>query len=187
MNKLKTWSNNVSGVLGFLVPFSFGVWLLQQSDSKSMNVTTWILWTIMDGVLVALSIRAGNKKPYLFIGWTLAALLVTTGMILKGASWQIGFVEIVSFIGVIIATYFWVTNKSERGLYASAIAMFIAGVPQIVTFWTSPAIDTWWLWAGTALACTFSILASPRLQNATNAPTMASFSYQIVVLAVLFL
>lgn len=186
MNNLKNWLNTASGVLGFLVTFSFGVWLLRQSGSQSLNVASWIMWTLMDGVLVALSIRGGNKKPFLFIGWTLAALLVTAGMLINGAVWQIGFVEMVSIGAVILSVYFWVTDKSEKGLFACAVAMFVAGLPQIASFWNTPATGTWWLWAGTAFVCALSILGSAKWKSAHNAPTISSFVYQIVVLAVLF-
>lgn len=144
------------------------------------------MWTLMDGILVVLSIRAGNKKPYLFIGWTLAALLVTTGMFINGAIWQFGFVEMISIGVAILSVYFWITDKSEDGLWACAIGMFVAGVPQIFSFWDVPAINTWWLWAGSGSACVLSILGSAKWKSAHNAPTISSLSYQIVVLAVLF-
>lgn len=186
MNNLKNLLNAASGVLGFLVTFSFGVWLLWQSGSQSLNATSWVMWTLMDGILVALSIRGGNKKPFLFIGWTLAALLITFGILINGAVWQIGFVEMVSIGAVILSVYFWVKDKSEKGLFACAVAMFVAGLPQITSFWHTPATGTWWLWAGTAFVCTLSILGSARWKSAHNAPTISSLLYQAIVLAVLF-
>ncbi|MDP1707191.1 MAG: hypothetical protein Q8L30_01390 [bacterium] len=145
-----------------------------------------MMWTVMDAVLVALSFRGGNTKPYLFIGWTCAAILVTVGMLINGADWKIGFVEMVSIGGAAVAVYFWVTSEPEKGLFACAIAMFVAGIPQIANFWKEPAVGTWWLWAGTAFVCALSILGSTKWKSAHNVPTLSSLVYQIVVLAVLY-
>lgn len=187
MTPTKHWLNIASGITGFSVTFIFGIWLLWQPDSQNLNVTSWVLWTLMDSVLVALAIRGGNKRPFLFIGWTVAAALVSVSALINGATWKLGFAEWVSIAGVAVAICFWLKNNSGYGLYACAIALFLAGVPQISDFWDVPATGTWWLWVGTAIACTLSILGSAKWANASNVPTLSSLVYQIVVLAVLFL
>lgn len=187
----------VSGIVGFGVTLGFGIWLLAQPNSQSLNVASWVMWTLLDGVIVMLAIRAEKEKlkknpsaefkpPYLFIGWTVAATLVTIGMLWNGAVWQIGFAEIVSMIVVMVATYLWWTNKWGMGLIACAIAMFVAGIPQVVSFWSAPAPSTWWLWAGTVVACALSLAGSEKLKSLSNAPTYSSVAFQVLVLSVLF-
>ena len=186
MNHFKNLLNTVSGIAGFSVTLAFGIWLLAQPNSQILNVASWVMWTLLDGVVVALALKGGNKKPYLFIGWTAAAILVTTSMLWNGAVWQIGFAEMVSITAVAVATYLWWTNKWGMGLIACAIAMFVAGIPQVVNFWHVPAQSTWWLWAGTAAACVLSIAGSEKMKSLQNAPTYSSVAFQILVLSVLF-
>jgi hypothetical protein len=197
MNRFKDFLNKASGIVGFSVTVAFGFWLLLQPNSQSLNVASWAMWTLLDGVVVMLAIRSEKERikkdptavfswPYLFIGWTVAAVLVTASMLWNGAVWQIGFAEIVSMIAVAVATYLWWTNKWGMGLIACAIAMFIAGIPQIVNFWQAPAPATWWLWTFTGLACILSLAGSPKLKSLQNVPTCSSTAFQIVVLSVLF-
>lgn len=178
--------NTLSGVVGFLTTFSFGIWLLQQPNSKNMNVTSWVMWALMDGILVMLALKSGNHEPYLFIGWTLAATLVVVGILVKGASWEMDFGSWVCVITVGASAYFWATNASGLGLYACAVAMFVAGIPQIKNFLKAPAKETWWLWTGTAVAGVMSVAASEHALSVDNAPTISSALYQLVVLAILF-
>lgn len=197
MNRFKNLLNMISGITGFGVPFAFGIWLLAQPNSQSLNVASWVMWTLLDIVIVMLAIHAEKEKvkkdpsamfqvPYLFIGWTLAAAIVTFGMLWNGATWQMGFAEMVSMLAVVIATRLWWTNKWCLGLISCAIAMFVAGIPQVMNFWHTPAPSTWWLWAGTGIACVLSIAGSEKMKSLQNAPTYSSAAFQVLVLFILF-
>lgn len=176
----------VSGIVGFSVTMSFGIWLLHQTNSQEINFASWAMWTLLDCIALALAWKASTERPYMLIGWTAAAVIVTTSILWKGAMWQLGFAEVVSMIAVVLATHLWWTNKWGMGLIACAIAMFVAGIPQVVNFWNAPAPSTWWLWAGTAVSGILSILGSEDKKGLQNAPAYSSIMYQTLVLLVLF-
>lgn len=186
MNRFKELTSIISGILGFCVTMSFGVWLLNQSDAQGINIASWVMWTLLDGIALALAWKASTETPYMLIGWTAAATIVTTGILWKGATWQIGFAEITSAVAVVIATYLWWTNKWGMGLIACSLAMFVAGIPQVMNFWDTPAQATWWLWVGIAISGTLSIVGSENRKGLQNAPAYSSVLYQLLVLLVLF-
>lgn len=186
MNSTKKKINVTSGVLGFLVTFSFGLWLLVQQSSQSLNVASWTMWTLLDAITLALMIKGGDREPYLMVGWTVSAVLITAGMLIKGAVWQFGVTEVISMVAVSFAVILWVKNLWGKGIIICAVAMFVAGVPQLVTFWSAPARDTWWLWVGTGTACLISILSSVKVKSIYNAPLASSLLFQLVALAVLY-
>lgn len=182
---LKNKLNIAGALIGLLTNGFFCVWLLCQPGTQNLNTASWVMWTIMNGIVVFLSIKEGNKRPWLFIGWTVTTSITTVGMILKGASFQIGTTEIISILGVITSVYFWIKNKTANALIACAVAMFIAGIPQMVNFWYTPAISTWWLWAGNAIACALSMFGSAKWKSISNVPIVTGFCYHVGILLIL--
>lgn len=196
MRLTKDVLNGLSGFAGFVVVIVFGFWLLTKSSTQNLNIASWVMWALMDLVVVLLCFKAGNKRPYLFIGWMLATLIVVGIMLAHGASWSPSPIESevnwVTVAAVMICVYFLVTDKSEdamkskKCLYLCAVAMFIAGVPQLITYWSSPSKDTWWLWVATALICLATIFTTEKKLSVFNAPTFSSLTYQVVILAIMY-
>ena len=177
--------NFLSGVIGFGVSFYFGIWMLSH-DTIPQNPASWMMWAMLDYCAVALYIEAGNKKPYLQIGWAMSATFVVAILVINGISWKWDAVEIFSIIATMIATYFWIKNKSEEGLWICATALLFAGIPLACDSWKEPQIETWWLWAGTTLACVLSIVTSPKIDVKNTLVTFSAVIYNIMILLIMF-
>ncbi len=178
-------------MIGFVVTLGLGIWLLTQGDTQSLNIVSWVMWSLMSWVLVGLAFQKRKREPdspipFLYIGWAISASLVTVGVLMKGATWEFGAVEMVCIFTVLVAIYFWIRDAGGAGLIACALGMFVAGLPQTGSFWNGPAQDIWWLWTGTAIASGLSILGSGKLRNTFNAPSVSSLIYQALGLFVLF-
>jgi uncharacterized membrane protein YbaN (DUF454 family) len=146
------------------------------------------MWALLDVCAVLMLIKAGNKKPYLQVGWMFAACFVTITLLFTNSVWQWGWVETASVFLTCVCAWFWMTEEKEKvaGLFACSIAMFVAGVPQIYSFWNMPQQDTWWLWACTLLACIISFAGAPKFDVRNTLLTLTSAVYNVVILAVLF-
>lgn len=175
----------LSGLIGFAVPTTFGIWLLNAGQAQS--IASWAMWTALDLTTLILAIKAGNKKPWLPLGWTIAATFVLIAVIYTGGNWKFGAVEYLSAAGVIIAAYYWIKDKAGMGLWACAIAMFISGLPIAFDYWKNPQQETWWVWVGTVIACTLTISSASKISDIkqTLVPTSALI-YNLMLLAILF-
>jgi hypothetical protein len=185
---IKNKTSFAGGVLGFLVTFTFGLWLIKNNVPQS--TASWTMWAMLDFCSLILTLKAlksGDARPYLLFGWTLAATFVVVILIFNGTSWTWGWTEWLSACGVVTAARYWVKNQSIKGLWACAIAMNVAGIPLAYDFWIDPQQSTWWVWAGTILSCALSIAGSDKLLSIEkNLVPASSFLYNILLLSILF-
>lgn len=143
----------LGGIFSAITIIAFAVYLA--TNNVSQNIASWIMWTILDTLILLSSLAAGNKKPWLAIGFTFGASLVTIIILTKGM-WHWGTVETISAIGAGIATICWLKLGPRSAIIASTIAMIVAGIPSIHDAWVQPNPVSWWLWGGVAFSCVLS-------------------------------
>ncbi len=143
----------VGGVMSAAVIVAFAVYLL--AHDVPQNVASWVMWTVLDVLVLAGCIAAGNKRPWLPAGFTLGALLVTIILLGKG-TWHWGFVETISGVGTTVAVICWWSLGPKSAIVACLAAMVIAAVPAMYDAWLDPHPASWWLWGGVAFSCALS-------------------------------
>jgi len=143
-----------SGLIGLIVPSLFAVEIY--TDNLSANLATWVMVLILDGLGLLLVIKAGNKKPFMQIGWATAATLIVLSIIVSDSSWDWGWVETSSVICCTIAIWLWQTKSAQLGLWPYMLALFISFGPQVDDV-TQPQPETWWLWTWTIVGCVCAI------------------------------
>jgi len=170
---------NYSGVFGFLVSAGFGVWLFL--NKVEQNSASWAMWLLLDVVALAIIIKR-KENPSLIIGWLAACTLVFAANVAIGSKWEWRWVEVISLVIVSIAGILQLRGQGQYALYAAALGFVTAGAPQAYDFYFRPVFGTWWLWAGTFLACLVPILASEDRSFPKHAVYYAGVSYNLLVL-----
>ena len=132
---------------------AFAIYLVMHNVPQ--NTASWIMWTILDVLVVASCISAGNKRPWLPIGFTFGALLVTIILLSKGV-WHWGTVETISAIGATIAAICWWKLGAKAAVIACLTAMIIASAPAVYDAWLHPNPASWWFWGGVGFSCALS-------------------------------
>ncbi len=119
------------------------------------NVVSWMMWTVLDCIILINCFVAGNKRPWLPAGFVLGAFLVTIILIMKG-SWRWDTIETISAIGIVIALACWWKLGPRSAIIASTLATVIAGIPAMHDAWVLPEPTSWWLWSGIAFGSALS-------------------------------
>jgi hypothetical protein len=145
------------GLLFAATTIAFAVTLLMRDIPQ--NIASWTTWTVLDILVVASTVAAGNKRPWLQICMTVADSLIVFIIIKKGI-WHWDAVETISTCGATLALYFWWKFGPKSAVVATTIAVVIAGIPTVHDAWLKPALASWWMWAGTSVACLLSTVGA---------------------------
>lgn len=156
----------LSGVLGFAVPAWFA-WTIYVNNVPQ-NVATWGMILVLDGLGLVLAFKGGNDKPFLQIGWTLAAMFIFTAILLNGQPLVWGWTETISVVLCAVAIALWITKGALAAQWAYMAAMYLSLVPLASDYWTSPQPDTLWLWLWTIIGCLLAILGAEKRNFATT-------------------
>lgn len=140
----------IGGLISAVTIVAFAIYLTTRNVPQ--NTASWIMWTILDVLIMLSCIAAGNKRPWLPAGFTLGASLVTIILLTRGV-WHWGTVETISAIGAAVATICWWKLGPKSAVVASTFAMTIAGLPAMHDAWFQPNPASWWLWGGVSLSC----------------------------------
>ncbi|MEK7390809.1 MAG: hypothetical protein AAB635_01590 [Patescibacteria group bacterium] len=143
----------IGGLISAVVIVAFAIYLA--TNSIPQNIASWIMWTILDTLILISCLAAGNKRPWLPAGYTLGAFLVTLILLTRGV-WHWGTVETISAIGATAATACWWKLGPKSAIIASTLAMTLAGIPAMNDAWFRPDPASWWLWGGVAFSCALS-------------------------------
>lgn len=158
--KLKDWALWLSLIIGFAIPASFAIQI--HLEKLTLNIATWGMICLLDILGLILAFKSGNKKPWLQFGWAFAAVCIVIAILINNHTFSFGLVEYVCIACSLLAVYFWLTEKAEKGLYPYIIAVYISFIPQAIDYWGAPQPQTWWLWVGSILACVFAIYGAEK-------------------------
>ncbi len=139
----------IGAIVGCSTVILFSIALLIQSIPQ--NIVSWILWTVLEVLILSSSIAAGNKKPWLPAAYTFGALAVVIILFSKGL-WIFGVVEILATIGSVIAMILWFALGPKWAIVSATVAMVVAGIPALFDIIQTPNPQSWWLWFGCSLA-----------------------------------
>ena len=146
-------------VISFCAIIAFAIELTIKDIPQ--NTVTWILWTLLDGILLVASLKAGNKRPWLPAGFTASAFLVTAVLLWKGV-WQWGMVETVSVVGVGLSLLLWKKLGPKWAIIMGVAAMNIAGWPAIYDAYINPNPLSWWMWFSVGIAAILTSIAAEK-------------------------
>ncbi len=138
----------IGGGLGLLLymPLIGGILF----KNKKQNCVTWVLWVLLDAITLAnVIITKGNATllECYVIGGTGVSLLL---FYKKQFKWMN--IETMFTCLVIICLVVWYMLGSRVTIVASSLAVFIAGMPQVIDSWRSPDRETGYIYLGYALS-----------------------------------
>lgn len=136
----------------------------------------------LDFLGLILAYRDGNEKPYLQLGWASAATCVVLAIVLGDSSWHWEIMESVSLFLCIVAVVTWLLASSRKALCAYVFAMYVSFAPQAIDYYKQPQAETWWLWAGTIVACILAIHGAPRRDFANTFVPFAAVLLNSIIL-----
>lgn len=159
-NALKHNALLVSGLLGFIVPAYFG-WTLY-IDRVPQNVASWTMVLVLDALGLVLAYKGGNKRPFMQLGWTLAASCIFIALMLNGNPVKWGWVEMASVVLCGVAIFLWLTWDARVAQWSYMFAIYLSFTPQMVDYWVEPQPDTLWLWLWTIATCLLAVLGAEK-------------------------
>ncbi|MDO8600138.1 MAG: hypothetical protein Q7R73_00775 [bacterium] len=154
MNGFLIYSGGIVSLLNML----YFAWRVGSGAVAPTNTASWLMWFLLD--ITALAIAIAERKPYaLALSYAIGALSILLVHLFLG-TWAWTSVEIFSAIGVVVSVALWQKLSGDWGIIACVSAMTIAGIPLTVMMWASPAPQTFWLFANTAIACGLTLLGT---------------------------
>ncbi|MEI6058108.1 MAG: hypothetical protein WCQ60_04020 [bacterium] len=141
--------------LANLLWFARGMWI---GKIPASTAASFLMWTILDAIILGSTYMAG-KSIWLALGYTVGAFAVTTAAIVRG-KWLWSYKETICAISAAIAMYISFKWGARCGVFASVIAMNVAGLPMMVDQWHNPIRESAPVWVITVLACIFTLLGS---------------------------
>ena len=175
----------LSGITAISTLVVFGLEL--NKSNIPQNLTTWVIWTVLNALLLQASISAGNKDSWrLSAGATAGVVLVTLILLAKG-EWHVGLVEMICIIGVLVSTIVWKLQGPKRGVVAIVVAMTLAGLPNMYDTFLAPSSESWFLWGGLTLACILAALSAEKwtIEDRLYPVTLGIFNFIMLVLVFL--
>lgn len=151
----------LSGILGFLVAVGFAVDIAMQRVGPQ-NIATWSMVLALDFIGVVLAFRAGNRKPWLQVGWAMAATLIVAAILFRQHVWEWGWIETASALAFLLALCLWWWKSAAHGLGAYMLAMYISCIPQGIDYWNTPQPETAYVWLGSAFASFLAVAGAPK-------------------------
>jgi len=168
----------IGGVLSFLSILSFAVMLTVEDVPQ--NIVTWILWFLLDVVVMLSIIASGNKRPWLAMSFVFGAFSVSLILISKGM-WKWGLVETLAVSGCVFSLIVWKAIGPKAAIIASTMAMLIAGLPATYDAWMFPNPASWWLWTGVAFGGLLNIFGAKGWTIQDSFLPIGSFLYNILM------
>lgn len=166
------------GICSATIIVAFGIYLMTHDIPQ--NVCSWIMWAVLDSIILVSCFKAGNKRPWLPAGFVLGASIVAIILLTRGV-WGWGVVETISAIGATIAIVCWWKLGPKSAIVASVLAMTIAGIPAMHDAWVLPDPSSWWLWGGVAFSALLSCYGAKKWTVEECFLPSASFAFNIAM------
>ncbi|MDD3531041.1 MAG: hypothetical protein PHV99_00375 [Candidatus Pacebacteria bacterium] len=182
---LKSQAILIGGLMGFAIP-TYYAWMLYTTNVKQ-NVATWMMVFVLDLLGLVLAWRGGNKKPYLQIGWAMAAFLIFVVVATSDQPSVWRWTEYSSTALVVVAIVLWITLDALRAQWAYMTAMWISFVPLMKDYWSEPQPGTLWLWLLTIVSCLFVVLGAEKRDFANIFVAVGAGLLNVVITAIILI
>jgi len=150
---LKEKANIAGGFFSICFTVAFALYLT--NNNVSQNIASWTMWAFLDAFVLVACFVAGNKRPWLHLGYTLGAFIVVCILFSK-SGWKWGTVESVSAVGALLALLTWWKLGPKYAVVAIVVAITISSIPAVCDAWCQNNSAGWWFWGGTACCCVLS-------------------------------
>lgn len=131
-----------------------------------LNLASWSMWAIMDILLLTSMVKAGNKRPWIMIGFVVGAVTIASitsvKFLIGNSTFVWGQVETLAAVSVIIALLIWKMTSNNGGVIAITLAMYIAMIPTWVDGWTKPVGQDPWFWGVCGFSCWLNYLGGEK-------------------------
>ena len=198
---LKSFALFLSFAIGFIFPALFAWDIFQNNLQQKPNVPTWLMVLLLDVTGLVIAYVEGNKKPYLQLGWVLAAVLIVVAIFLRQGIWEITITEIASFVICIIAITLWLIAKNKKtifgydikdkaaliGMTFQSVAIYVSFTPQAMDYWKTPDPSTWYLWFSSIVGCLLAVYGAKQRDIAHTFIPWACALLNAVILVLVFL
>jgi hypothetical protein len=151
-----------SGVVGFISASIFALQIVR--FGIKVNLATWTMILVLDFVGLGLLVATGSQKPYIQIGWCVAAILIFLAALKNRGNWQWSATETWSVTACVIAILIWVFTGSVWSLLGYMFAAYISVIPQANQYLKEHYKErrkSAWMWIVTAVAISLAIVGKP--------------------------
>ena len=163
MSNLSLGLNVAGAVIGSAAASLYGVriWM----GKEQANLATWFTVFILDFVSLYLADGTGKNKPYIEIGWCVAATIIVLGLLAtfaKKGKWVWSKTETVVLLVSFASVLVWLGSKEVIiSLLGLATAFVISAIPQAKDYLKNPVVarKSAWVWQVSIVAILFSIAA----------------------------
>jgi hypothetical protein len=155
-------------LVGFVLTMSAFIYLISIliNHNVPLNLATWGMWTVIDILLLATMVKAGNRRPWIMIGFVAGATSIASITLLKFLNGNSIFVwgqaETLAAVAASVALVIWKMTSNEYGVIAMTVAMYIAMIPTWVDGWTKPVGQDPWFWGACAFSCWLTYLGAEK-------------------------
>jgi hypothetical protein len=154
--------------VGFALAMSAFIYLtcVLLMQNTPLNLSTWVLWTVIDTSLLVSMIKSKNEGVWLMAAFALGASTIAIIALIKffigigELSWH--GTETLAAVSVVIALLVWKRTDVYGGVIAVTIAMYIAMIPTLINGWMYPIGQLPLFWGVSSIACLFTYSGSPR-------------------------
>lgn len=171
-----------SGILGFGATTLFA-WILH-SENIPHSLASWLMVMMLEIIGLFSVLKGGNKKPYLQLGWTVAALCVLLALLIGDSPWHWGRTETISLLSCLVVTVLLLKAGARVAVWAYMVAMYVAFIPLMVDYWHTPQPATLWFWLLNITACLLAVYGAQKRDFASTFIPWASI-FQNALIALL--
>lgn len=150
MNNVLVWAGGLLALLLY-IPL---IRIVLKGGEQSF--ATWLLWVLLDAIaMVSTILEKGNSLLLIFyvIGGSIVTVLLLYKKLFK---WT--WFEWLILVLVTICLVIWKVGGSRTAIVASSLAVFIAGVPQILELWQKPNKEIGYVYTGYMIAALLSLV-----------------------------
>lgn len=165
MTDTRKLARSVSGWIAFLAPTYFAWTVYAQHIPQ--NIATWTMITINNLIGMVLLYKAGDKQPWLQLGWLCSSTLVVCAIVIGGGSLEWGWVERGSAVCCAFAIIVRLRFGAKIALAGYLAAVFVSSLPMITDYARTPEPQTAWLFITTVFCCLLTIYGA-KVRDTTH-------------------
>jgi hypothetical protein len=173
----------ILGLIAGITPIvALAVFGIKLSKAKtSLSVATWLMWTVLNTILMTSMIAAGNTEAWLPAGFAVGSLFIAIILLTKG-NWKWGSTETTCAVGAAVTMALWYASGPKLAIIAGCIAMWCASGPLIRETWENPDWRFWWLWTASWVAALVAMFVAKAWTIEDRCFAASSFLFNFLMM-----